>query len=127
MEPAGSIIGSDMNDQKLEKKKLAAIRLTARRRRISLIRRRAAVFALSLATVFTALVIVANGSLAEFGVKDGGTGTQQNALPLQQTVPTRTYEEDDHRGQSYAVQPTTQPSGQFFSSQSSTPVQTSQS
>ena len=63
----------DMNEKKLQAKQLAKVRLEARKGRISVIRRKVALFGVTLMVAFSGLVIAINGMPLVFG---GGTTEQ---------------------------------------------------
>lgn len=117
-----------MNDEKLDRKQLAAIRMDARRQRITRIRKRTALFAISLAVIFTALVIARQGAIPGLSEQP----VQVASLSAPQTAPVVEYEEDDEEEddddyEKQAVAPQAQPAGQFYSSDTAAPVQSSQS
>ena len=62
-----------MNEKKLQAKQLAKVRLEARKGRISVIRRKVALFGVSLMVVFSGLVMAINGIPLVFG---GGSADQ---------------------------------------------------
>ena len=64
---------TDMNEKKLQAKQLAKVRLEARKGRISVIRRKVALFGVTLMVAFSGLVMAINGIPLVFG---GGTTNQ---------------------------------------------------
>ena len=63
----------DMNEQRMQAKQLAKVRLEARKGRIAVIRRKVALFGVSLMVAFSGLVVAINGVPLVFG---GGATTE---------------------------------------------------
>jgi hypothetical protein len=66
----------DMNEKKLQAKQLAKIRLEARKGRVSAIRRRIAVFGVTLMVAFSGLVVAVNGMPLVLGSGSEPQGTE---------------------------------------------------
>lgn len=119
---------TDMNEKKLQAKQLAKIRLEARKGRVSAIRRKIAIFGVTLMVAFSGLVVAINGMPLVLGsaseaqttevVQTDGIEQQVGATVVAfagEIISGDDDEEEENKG------------GGFFSTSTSDPVQSSQS
>ena len=117
----------DMNEKKLQAKQLAKVRLEARKGRISVIRRKVALFGVTLMVAFSGLVMAINGIPLVFGggttdqategVKTEGTDQQVGATVIAFASQVIGGDDDDEEEEG----------GGFFDTGTSASVQSSQS
>ena len=117
----------DMNEKKLQAKQLAKVRLEARKGRIGVIRRKVALFGVTLMVAFSGLVMAINGIPLVFGggttdqttevVKTEGTDQQVGATVIAFATQVIGGDDDDEEEEG----------GGFFDTGTSASVQSSQS